>query len=226
MELARSPEPIYWRANAGASARADGRTVVFDAGAGRYRGLDGVGARIWELVEGGVSASAAASVLAGEYEVSEERLRADAGAFLEKLAGDGLVTRREATETAPTTAACALALVAARGALRTLGAARALALCRHAVLGCPKRRASDALLRDAARANARAAALLPARVRCFEQSLALYVLLRRAGFEARFCLGVQPFLFAGHAWVEHRGAPVNDTAEGLKPFVVALALED
>ena len=219
-------EPIYWRAATAASARAAERTVVFDTAGGRYHGFEGVSARIWELLEEGASASAVTSALAAEYDVGEERVRADASSFLAKLAGDGLVTCANGTDHAPTIAECTLALGAARLALKTLGAARTLSLARHAALGSPKRGASPRLLEDAALANARAAALFPGRVLCLEQSLALYVLLRRAGIEARLCVGVQPYLFGGHAWVEHRGVPVNDSREGLRPFVPALVLED
>jgi hypothetical protein len=221
-----TPEPIYWRAATAASARAAERTVVLDAAGGRYHGFEGVSARIWELLEGGASVSTVTSALVAEYDVGEERLRADASTFLEKLALDGLVTRAGVPELAPTIAECTLALGAVRLALKTLGAARTLSLARHAVLGRPKRSASPKLLEDAALANARAAALFPGRVLCLEQSLALYVLLRRAGIEARLCLGVQPYLFGGHAWVEHGGVPINDSREGLRPFVRALVLED
>jgi hypothetical protein len=68
------------------------------------------------------------------------------------------------------------------------------------------------------RAVATAAALYPGRALCLEQSLALYYLLRRAGIGAQFKLGVQPYPFEGHAWVECNGRPVNDLEEHVRLF--------
>ena len=58
-----------------------------------------------------------------------------------------------------------------------------------------------------------AAALWPGRALCLEQSLVLYYVLRSAGVIAEFRMGVQPHPFLSHAWVEYRGAPVNDFPE-------------
>lgn len=63
------------------------------------------------------------------------------------------------------------------------------------------------------------AAFVPGRALCLEQSLALYFLLRRMGIQVTLRLGVQAYPFAAHAWVEHAGEPVNESAEKLRPFV-------
>lgn len=55
-----------------------------------------------------------------------------------------------------------------------------------------------------------AAAFYPRRALCLEQSLALYVLLRRRGIDAALRLGVQTIPFSAHAWVEVNGVPVNE----------------
>ncbi|HKT07976.1 MAG TPA: lasso peptide biosynthesis B2 protein [Gemmatimonadaceae bacterium] len=66
---------------------------------------------------------------------------------------------------------------------------------------------------------AKAAALFPGRALCLEQSLTLYALLRRSSVSARLRLGVQPYPFAAHAWVEADGEPLNDIAEHVAFYV-------
>ncbi|MGI9041528.1 MAG: lasso peptide biosynthesis B2 protein [Gemmatimonadales bacterium] len=68
-------------------------------------------------------------------------------------------------------------------------------------------------------AVAMAGALYPARAMCLEQSFTLYYLLRREGVAVRYCQGVTPHPFEAHAWVEHRGEPINDVAEHVRLFV-------
>jgi hypothetical protein len=57
---------------------------------------------------------------------------------------------------------------------------------------------------------ATAAAFYPRRALCLEQSLALFVLLRRVGVGAVLKIGVQPLPFYAHAWVEVDGQPLNE----------------
>ena len=66
---------------------------------------------------------------------------------------------------------------------------------------------------------ATAAAFYPRRALCLEQSLTLYVALKRAGVDARLRVGVRPMPFAAHAWVEVNGQPVYESIE----FVSQLA---
>jgi hypothetical protein len=66
------------------------------------------------------------------------------------------------------------------------------------------------------RAVVRAAAIFPGRAVCLEQALALFILLRRRGVEVDLRLGVQPFPFIAHAWVELRGQPIGEDAEALR----------
>lgn len=71
-----------------------------------------------------------------------------------------------------------------------------------------------------------AAAFFPGRARCLEQSLTLWYLLRQGGMQATLRLGVQPYPFAAHAWVEHAGEPINEKSETLKAYVAFPALPD
>lgn len=70
-----------------------------------------------------------------------------------------------------------------------------------------------------ARAVAIAAAFFPGRAICLEQSVALYVLLRRRGVAASLRIGVQPYPFQAHAWIELNGQPVFENADELVKFV-------
>lgn len=67
---------------------------------------------------------------------------------------------------------------------------------------------------------AMAGALYPGRALCLEQSLTLYFLLRKAGVDARFVMGVQPYPFAAHAWVEYNGIPLTDVPEHTNHFAL------
>lgn len=75
------------------------------------------------------------------------------------------------------------------------------------------------MIRDAARRISLAAAFFPGRALCLEQSLALFTCLRRLGVAADLCLGVQPFPFIAHAWVEVDGLPVLENTDTLHGFV-------
>jgi hypothetical protein len=50
--------------------------------------------------------------------------------------------------------------------------------------------------------------------------MALYFLLRRHGVAAELRFGVRTMPFAAHAWVLHRGVPVNEELEQLRQFAV------
>lgn len=63
-----------------------------------------------------------------------------------------------------------------------------------------------------------AAAFLPGRVRCLERSLALHVCLGWCGFRTAVRLGVQPYPFSAHAWVELGGEPVGESRDSVALF--------
>lgn len=73
--------------------------------------------------------------------------------------------------------------------------------------------------RRVARSVAAAAAILPGRLRCLEQSLALYALLQRHGIPSHLRIGVQPHGMTAHAWVECHAEPVNEFGELLRKLV-------
>ncbi len=119
---------------------------------------------------------------------------------------------------APSVARCALALLAVRADLKARGFGPAVARARR--LGA--RGAGGGLpaaeVERAAYHVAVAAAFFPGRAVCLEQSLALYLLLRRRGVTAELRLGVQAYPFYAHAWVELDGEPVNEDRETVDRF--------
>lgn len=65
-----------------------------------------------------------------------------------------------------------------------------------------------------------ATAFYPGRSQCLEQSLVCYVLLRRRGFNAELRIGVQPYPFSAHAWLEIDGAVVTEAPEYINRFAI------
>jgi hypothetical protein len=123
---------------------------------------------------------------------------------------------------APSALRCSALLLAVRLRLKLFGFGRSVAWARRrgggrgSALPVPEQ---AELARAAAFSVALAGAFFPGRAVCLEQSLALYVLLRRRGVPAELKLGVQPFPFNAHAWVELDGEPLNEDPEGIARFV-------
>jgi len=69
----------------------DGEAVLIETGTGRYYGLDEVGTRMWSLLHLHGEIGAVCRALLDEYDVPEDRLRADLELFVEALAERGLV---------------------------------------------------------------------------------------------------------------------------------------
>ena len=74
----------------------DGEAVVLDTDAGVYFGIDGVGARIWELIARPRRVDEIASTLVAEYDVAPEHCRADLERFLANLHDQGLIDLTDA----------------------------------------------------------------------------------------------------------------------------------
>lgn len=69
----------------------DGHTMMLSIAAGKYFALNGLGSRIWALLEQPARVHAIVATLIGEFEVDDETCRAETCAFLETLAANGLV---------------------------------------------------------------------------------------------------------------------------------------
>lgn len=66
--------------------------VMLDFERGIYYGLDGVGARVWELLAGNASLDDAAAAMAEEYDVELAAVRRDIENLVGELERNGLVT--------------------------------------------------------------------------------------------------------------------------------------
>ena len=71
-----------------------GETVILGLTAGRYYGLDAVGARVWQLLQTPSPVAAVRDAIVTEYEVEPERCEADLLALLQKMVDAGLVEVR------------------------------------------------------------------------------------------------------------------------------------
>lgn len=71
-----------------------GETVILGLTAGRYYGVDSVGARVWQLVQEPASVGDLRAKIVAEYEVDPERCEADLLQLLQQMADAGLVEIR------------------------------------------------------------------------------------------------------------------------------------
>lgn len=108
-----------------------------------------------------------------------------------------------------------VALASVKLALRTRGFRRTHRLFATAAV---RRTAASVDVSDIIYTVSAAAAFLPWRALCLEQSLTLCYLLRRHGHDAIVRLGVRPHPFAAHAWVEIDGTPLGESPEHLRTF--------
>ena len=112
-----------------------------------------------------------------------------------------------------------VALIAIKLLLVVIGFARTHSLLQWRVRHRATTTNPDAAtLNTSARAVVAAAILIPGRIECLEQSLALWYLLRRRGVGAELTFGMTQYPFGAHAWVTYRGEPVNEDPEALRHY--------
>ena len=73
-----------------------GEVAILNLKAGVYYSLDGVGARIWTLLQEPKTVSEIRDVLLQEYDVEADRCKRDLLALLQKLVSEGLVEVEDA----------------------------------------------------------------------------------------------------------------------------------
>ena len=73
------------------SRKVSGETVLLSLDSEEYYGLDGVGTRLWELVEQGTTFGDAVTTIADEYEVEEDTVAGDLRQLLDDLLESNLV---------------------------------------------------------------------------------------------------------------------------------------
>lgn len=125
-----------------------------------------------------------------------------------------------AVSDAPGVMTCLATLICMDLLPRLLGLRRTFALLRRFAPGGMEPLNTNAIIRDTTHRVSLAAAFYPRRALCLEQSLTLFVLLRRRGVRAELRLGVQPRPFQAHAWVETGGRAISE-AEDLPLTLVA-----
>lgn len=69
----------------------DGETVLLNDETGTYQGLDGVGSRIWELVQEPTTVGDVVETITAEYDVDAQRCERDVREFVGELAAQRLV---------------------------------------------------------------------------------------------------------------------------------------
>jgi hypothetical protein len=120
---------------------------------------------------------------------------------------------------APGVVKCVLLLATCDVALRLLGFARTMRMA-HALAGKREAEISDQLIRQTLKNIIVATAFYPGRSKCLEQTVASFVLLRRRGARVRIRLGVQPYPFVAHAWLEMNGQPLTESTETVARFAL------
>lgn len=88
----------------------DGEAVIINLSNGLYYTMDAVGADVWQLIEGGASASHMAAALSTRYGVDPATVLADVTRVIAELVAEGLVLDRDTPPTAPTSAPPAVVL--------------------------------------------------------------------------------------------------------------------
>ena len=84
-------DTIVAQASGLVTANMDGEKVMLSIEKGKYFGLNGIGSRIWELLEKPILVRAMVSVLLQEYDVEEKTCQQDVQVFLSKLYAQELV---------------------------------------------------------------------------------------------------------------------------------------
>lgn len=110
-----------------------------------------------------------------------------------------------------------------RASLRTFGFRRTIQRAKKFAMRCAVQPPGPNAIDDAtdlARLVESAAAIFPGRARCLEQSLCVYLLLRRRGVPAELRIGARALPFAAHAWVDVAGRCINTEADVLAAFQV------
>jgi hypothetical protein len=84
---------ILARAAATAWRVIDGEAVILSMQTKVLRGLNPVGSRVWELIDGQRPVTEIVDLVTGEFEVPRDRADEDVRTFVQQLLAAGLVTR-------------------------------------------------------------------------------------------------------------------------------------
>lgn len=198
-----------------------------------YFTLNASGSMIWDALVGGATVESAAEQLADSFDISLYEAKSDLRAFVERLSQRGLLRlntqasnprRGEAAVShnlggiaqLPSILKCLLTLTAVALKLRFMTPGVMLFAAAGDAAAEPD--LSQEFRVELTRRVRMAAACFPKNPTCLPQSIAIIVLLRRMGFLPTLRIGVYPYPFGAHAWVECGGLPVNETPESLMRY--------
>lgn len=122
----------------------------------------------------------------------------------------------------PSVSACLVRLAIVHVLMKCIGLRKLLRHVASSTSG-PLRTPASSFARALAGRVGTAMVWYPFGTACLEHSVCLLWMMRRAGCEVDLRIGVQPFPFGAHAWVECRGEPINESPERValfKPFPV------
>lgn len=89
------PNSVITRSTSVIDSDIDGETVMMSLHAGQYFGLEGIGQRIWHLLESENRLQDICRRLVQEYEVTDAQCERDVRAFLTELLEQDIVAVRE-----------------------------------------------------------------------------------------------------------------------------------
>ena len=80
------------------TGRFEDEVVILALRSGMYYGLEGVGARVWALLQQPMTVLALRDALVGEFAIDASRCERDLRAFLDELIASGLIELQRADE--------------------------------------------------------------------------------------------------------------------------------
>lgn len=222
-------------------------TVILSLNTSRYHTISGSGTLAWQYLCVGESVGGAAELIARSAGVTpdDESVLTALCAFIDDLSKTGLIVPFEFSSQKPDAAGSKKRAPHSDGLngadqrvrrppsrVKCLGALAGFHLLlkfrsMRAAISCAYGRGesqqkashcSDAWIEVLNSRIAWAGLIYPFQADCLERSLTALWFLRRAGIAAELRLGVAPYPFQSHAWVELEGRPVNDFKEFLTRF--------
>ena len=94
-----SSASIVTRTGDQVSADLGDESVILGLESGVYFGLEGVGSRIWDLLQNPIGVAEIRDAILEDYDVESERCERDLLSVLEELAANGLIEIRDETST-------------------------------------------------------------------------------------------------------------------------------
>lgn len=96
-QMTLGPQSIVAASKDQLASAIGGETVILGLSAGRYYGVDSVGARIWQLIQEPTRVAEVQRTIVSEYAVDPERCEADLLKLLQQMIDAGLVEVRSAS---------------------------------------------------------------------------------------------------------------------------------